>query len=70
MIKLPRNVRAAIEAGVDLIEMPYGWHYVYCGWRCMESFKTSSACAKAALDFLETTKSDKRANALRATRER
>ena len=69
-IKLPRYVRAAMEAGCDLIEYPEGWRYVFHGFASPEAYKTDSACGKAALDFMEAAKAEKRANALRAVRER
>ena len=59
-----------MEAGCDLIEYPDGWRYIYCGFKCEDSFKSASSCAKAALIFMETTKAEKRSNSLRAMRER
>ncbi len=69
-IKLPRYVRAALEAGCDLIEYPEGWRFVFHGFASPEAYETNSACGKAALAFMETSKAEKRANALRAIRAR
>jgi hypothetical protein len=60
LIKLPKHVRAAMEAGADLMEYDDGWYFIWHGVKDATAYKTDSACAKAFLDFMEINRAERR----------